>query len=140
MNRRFQILVLHDYQTNHKSLSQCSNWSVLFYLTLMNCISSSYICIIIAHYGDASNKLPFSSISVKHIHYKQHTVHGHKYSSPPIFYYIFHIKPPFFKKNILKLSLVRFLRNLFQDTQNSLKFFWLSDSNFCLHDFCFLVI
>ena len=26
------------------------------------------------------------------------TVHGHKYSSPSIFYYIFHIKPHFFKK------------------------------------------
>ena len=26
------------------------------------------------------------------------TVHGQKYSSPSIFYYIFHIKPYFFKK------------------------------------------
>jgi uncharacterized protein involved in tolerance to divalent cations len=26
------------------------------------------------------------------------TVHVHKYSSPSIFYYIFHIKPHFFKK------------------------------------------
>ena len=37
------------------------------------------------------------------------TVHGHKYSSPLIFYYIFHIKPHFFQKNILKLLLGRFL-------------------------------
>ena len=68
------------------------------------------------------------------------TVHGHKYSSPSIFYYIFHIKPYFFQKNILKLSLGRFLWNLFQDSQNSLNFICLSDSNFCLHGFCFLVI
>jgi hypothetical protein len=38
-----------------------------------------------------------------------HTVHGHKYSSPSIFYYIFHIKPHLFKNNISKLSLGRFL-------------------------------
>jgi len=31
----------------------------------------------------------------------QHTVHGHKYSSPSIFYYIFYIKPHFFKKIFL---------------------------------------
>jgi hypothetical protein len=60
------------------------------------------------------------------------TVHGHKYSSPSIFYYIFHIKPHFFKKIILKPSLGRFLWNLFQDMQNSLNFICLSDSNFCL--------
>ena len=41
------------------------------------------------------------------------TVHGHTYSSPSIFNYIFHIKPHFFQKNILKLSLGRFLWNLF---------------------------
>jgi hypothetical protein len=58
----------------------------------------------------------------------RHIVHGHKYSSPLIFYYIFHIKPHFFKKNILKLSLGRFLWNLFQDSQNSLNFICLSDS------------
>jgi len=28
----------------------------------------------------------------------KYIVHGHKYSSPSIFYYIFHIKPHFFKK------------------------------------------
>jgi hypothetical protein len=39
------------------------------------------------------------------------TVHGHKYSSPSIFYYIFHIKTTCFRKNILKLSLGRFLWN-----------------------------
>jgi hypothetical protein len=40
------------------------------------------------------------------------TVNGHKYSSPSIVRYIFHIKP----------------------------LICLSDSNFCLHGFCFLVI
>jgi len=65
------------------------------------------------------------------------TVHGHKYSSPSIFYYIFHIKPHFFQANILKLSLGRFLLNLFQDMQYSLNFICLSDSNFCLHGFSF---
>ena len=35
------------------------------------------------------------------------------------------------KKNILKLSLGRFVWNLFQDMQNSLNFICLSDSNFC---------
>ena len=38
------------------------------------------------------------------------------------------------------LSLGRFIWNVFQDTQNSLNFTCLSDSNFCLHGFCFLVI
>ena len=61
-------------------------------------------------------------------------------SSPTIVYYIFHIKPHLKKKNILKLSLGRFLWNLFQDTQNSLNFISLSDSHFCRHGFCFLVI
>jgi hypothetical protein len=65
------------------------------------------------------------------------TVHGHKYSSPSIFYYIFHIKPHFFKKHILKLSLGRSLWNLFQDTQNSLNFICLSDSNFVCMVFVF---
>jgi hypothetical protein len=68
------------------------------------------------------------------------TVHGHKYSWPLIFYYIFHIKPHFFKNIILKLSLDRFLWNLFQVTQKSLNFICLSDNNLCLHGFCFLVI
>ena len=49
------------------------------------------------------------------------TVHGHKYSSPSICYCIFHIKPHL-KKKYLKLSLGRFLWNLFQETQNSLNF------------------
>ena len=49
-------------------------------------------------------------------------------------------KNTFFQKNILKLSLGRFLGNLFQDAQNSLNFICLSDSNFCPHGFCFLVI
>ena len=35
------------------------------------------------------------------------------------------------KKYILKLSLGRFVWNLFQDMQNSLNFICLSDSNFC---------
>jgi hypothetical protein len=39
-------------------------------------------------------------------------------------------KTTFFQKNILKLSLGRFLWNLFQDTQNSLNIICLSDSNF----------
>ena len=68
------------------------------------------------------------------------TVHGHKYSSPSIFYYIFHIKPHLFQKNILRPSLGRFLWNLFQDTQNFLNFMCLFDSNFCLHGVCFLVL
>ena len=34
--------------------------------------------------------------------YQQGTVHGHKYLSPSIFYYIFHIKPHFFKKKYFK--------------------------------------
>ena len=42
----------------------------------------------------------------------------------------FSYKTTFFKKNILKLSLGRFLWNLFQDTQNSFNFICLSDSNF----------
>jgi carbonic anhydrase len=37
--------------------------------------------------------------------------HIHKYSSPSIFDYIFHIKPHFFQKNISKLSLGRLLTN-----------------------------
>jgi hypothetical protein len=66
-----------------------------------------------------------------------YTVNGHKYSSPSILRYIFHIKPhfnffllwshfksTFFPKNILKLSLGRYLWNLFEDTQNSLNFIW----------------
>jgi hypothetical protein len=32
------------------------------------------------------------------------TVHGHKYSSPSIFYYIFHIKPHFSKKKFKAIS------------------------------------
>jgi hypothetical protein len=70
-------------------------------------------------------------------------LHGHiyKHSPPSIFNYIYiSYKTTFFQKNILKLSLGRFLWNLFQDTQNSLNFIYLSDSNFCLHGFCFLVI
>ena len=39
----------------------------------------------------------------------ENEVHGHRYSSPSIFHYIFHIKPVFQKKNILKLSLGRLL-------------------------------
>ena len=34
----------------------------------------------------------------------QGTVHGHKYWSPSISYYIFHIKPHFFKKYFKALS------------------------------------
>ena len=49
-------------------------------------------------------------------------------------------KTTFFQKNILKLSLGRYLWNVFQDTQNSLNWICLSDSNFCVHGLCFLVI
>ena len=49
-------------------------------------------------------------------------------------------KTTFFQKYILKLSLGRYLWNVFQDTQNSLNWICLSDSNFCVHGLCFLVI
>ena len=68
------------------------------------------------------------------------TVHGHTYSSPSIDYYIFHIKPHFFKKIFKSYLWADFYENLFQDTQNSLNFICLSDSIFCLHGVCFLVL
>ena len=49
-------------------------------------------------------------------------------------------KTTFFQKIILKLFLGRFLWNLLQDMQNSLNFICLSNSHFCLHGFCLLVI
>jgi hypothetical protein len=46
----------------------------------------------------------------------------------------------FKSQNITCMAYHIFLWNLFQDTQNSLNCICLSDSNFCLHGFCFLVI
>jgi hypothetical protein len=59
---------------------------------------------------------------------------------PRFFLLYISYKTTFCQQNILKLSLGRFLRNLFQDGQNSLNVICFSDSNFCLHGFCFLVI
>ena len=138
MNRRFQILVLHDCQTNHKSLSQCSHWSVLFYLTLMYHLLTFVLSSLITEMHKINchflvyrwniyiiNNIQSMDISIRHLRFFT------------IYFIWNHI---FFKRNILKLSLGRFLWNLFQDTQNYLNFIYLSDSNFCLHGFYFLVI
>ena len=50
-----------------------------------------------------------SNQSIKSVYIQtEYTVHRHKYSSPSIFYYIFHINPHL-KFFFLKLSLARFL-------------------------------
>ena len=51
------------------------------------------------------------------------TVHGHKYSSPSIFYYIFHIKPLFFSKKYFKVNLWADFYEIYFKTRIILEFY-----------------
>jgi len=53
------------------------------------------------------------------------TVNGHKYSSPSILHYIFHIKPHFSKKIIVKLFLNGFWSFLHQKKQKYLDYLFI---------------
>ena len=48
-------------------------------------------------------------------------------------------KTTFKKKKIKAISGQIFMKIYFKTRRNSLNFIYLSDSNFCLHGFCFLV-
>jgi len=64
---------------------------------------------------------PHSEILMECSNRQPYTVNRHKYSSPSILRYIFHIKPHFSKKIIVKLFLNGFWSFLHQKKQKYLK-------------------